>query len=39
MPMENALQIISEGVDSHFCPTVGAAFFRYIKTLKNGNLT
>jgi response regulator RpfG family c-di-GMP phosphodiesterase len=39
MPMEEALQIISEGIGSHFCPTVGAAFFRYMKTLKNGNLT
>jgi putative two-component system response regulator len=39
MPIDEALQIISEGVESHFCPTVGAAFFSYIKTLKNGNLT
>ncbi|WP_020587707.1 response regulator [Desulfobacter curvatus] len=39
MPTEKALWIISEGVGSHFCPTVSAAFFRYMKTLKNGNLT
>jgi len=39
MLMEEALQIISEGIESHFCPTVVAAFFSYMKTLKNGNLT
>lgn len=39
MPIEKAIHIISEGVGSHFCPTVVAAFFRYIKTLKKGNLT
>nr|WP_321398282.1 response regulator [uncultured Desulfobacter sp.] len=39
MPMDEALQIISEGIESHFCPTVGTAFFSYMKTLKNGNLT
>ena len=39
MPMDDALQIISEGIESHFCPTVAAAFFSYMKTLKNGNLT
>jgi len=39
MSSEKALQVISDGVGSHFCPTVAAAFFRYIKTLKNDNLT
>lgn len=39
MPVEKAIQIIAEGVGSHFCPTVAAAFFRYMKTLKKGNLT
>jgi len=39
MSVEKALQIITEGIGSHFCPMVGAAFFRYMKTLKNGNLT
>nr|WP_320193181.1 response regulator [uncultured Desulfobacter sp.] len=39
MPVEKALQIITEGVGSHFCPTVADAFFRYMKTLKNGNLS
>ena len=39
IPVDKALQIITEGVGSHFCPTVAPAFFRYMKTLKNGNLT
>jgi len=39
MSKEKALQIISEGVGSHFCPTVAAAFFKYMETLKHGNLT
>lgn len=39
MSVEKALQIIAEGVGSHFCPTVGEAFFRFMKTLRNGNLT
>ncbi|WP_320040297.1 response regulator [uncultured Desulfobacter sp.] len=39
MPVEKALQIITEGVGSHFCPTVADAFFRYMKTLKKGNLS
>lgn len=39
MPIDKALQIISKGIGSHFCPTVGAAFFNYMKTLQKGHLS
>ncbi len=39
MPVEKAMKIITEGVDSHFCPTVAAAFFRYMEKLDLGHLS
>ncbi len=39
MPVEKAMKIISEGVGTHFCPTVSAAFFKYMGMLEKGNLS